>query len=352
MPFVEEQPRRIETIEDVEAVLDSLRVSWFELGICIRTARKADRSDLVHRAAEQSVAVAMRHRYPHLKVPRIQEAVESVLRSFVDSPERLTDVAQRYSEARSWEEGFRPALTLAAGELGSRASELRRLINEVLLLIDDGSNNSMSRLSKRFRKLKRPDLAIEACSTTLSSDPEDITALTSRGAAHADRRHYEEAENDLLAALDLEPRSIHALTSLSRVLQEVGRLEEALESGLQAFRIAPDEYSAHRILKIASALQNWALFQEALEVAQRSLESTPDDPWIGVLAVRILLEDGHLDQAGELINELENRSPGIETSNQLDLLRRTLERRRFEQRTLFEESDTDDLSDSDGPEPL
>lgn len=356
MPFVEEQPRRIETIEDVEAVLDSPRASWRELIDCHGIAASEGRTDLLHCIAHRQLDIALVHRRPALRREHVRTAALNVLKAFVSLPGDLSEIEAHFLGAIEWVTGNEVRLSEHTGELGAGFTETQRLISEVLLLVNDGTENSFPRLSKRLRKLVRADLAVEACTRATETNPRNIAAWTSMGAAHTDLDEHQEAEAALDTALRLDPDSKQALTSKSRLLDKTGRTSEAVDSALRAFLIEPDTFSARMLLKLSIKTGDSELFYRILAQASEALDS-PDgeqDLWIGVLAAEVLFEERMVEKAEALINELLSRSPRGATLRRLGELRDEIRRWRYRQGDLFEENTDDPGSDStsDPDEPF
>ena len=190
MPFVEEQPRRIETIEDVEAVLDSLRVSWHELLDCIEIARCHDRTDLVERAARRSREVAGAHMNSSLRVRR---TVQAFFLDVADIPGLRTAVRS----AVEWFDEYSDSFSALPTDLRSELRKTRNNLTELDEYLTRAPAEPRVTASSYLRRLGLSELAVVFCTQVLVSDSRDTAALTCRGAAQTDLGHYEEAKSDL-----------------------------------------------------------------------------------------------------------------------------------------------------------
>jgi tetratricopeptide (TPR) repeat protein len=90
------------------------------------------------------------------------------------------------------------------------------------------------------------DAAIEDYNTALRLDENNITALTSRALAWADKKQLERALADLDQALRIEPQSAGALFLRGTLLAEAGQFNKAAADLSECLRISPDHAAAYR----------------------------------------------------------------------------------------------------------
>jgi Flp pilus assembly protein TadD len=116
--------------------------------------------------------------------------------------------------------------------------------------------------------------ALAAANAALALDPEDASVFVLRSSVHLARRAWSEALADAEAAIGLEPEHVHALNLRSIALTQLGRNEEAHQSGNFALHRAPENGMAH-------ATKGWACLHEgdtagAQDHFRESLRLQPD----------------------------------------------------------------------------
>lgn len=351
MPFPEDRPREFNSAEDVERALESGRVSWHELVRCEEIARHLGLVELRLQVAHRQFEEAPRLCPPQLRRDRSLSASKVVLDSFLKQPSDLTEVRVCYMAARDWlTSGWNRVTRSNINPQEEFAKELKWIADIILLLkqvdefaaTDDEAEDPFSRISKRFRKLDRPDLAVAICDQALDINPDNREVLTSRGAALADLQLFADAEASLRRALALDSDSFHALTSLGRVLRNSDCPREAVAPARRAFELSPDRYSYRLLAALASQLEDDDLFELVRSRSFGGLFSPDDgdDLWIGVLAIEVFTHEGRLDWAEQLVNELFDRSPHGATERRLMGLRNEIHDLRYQQGTLLDEDET------------
>ena len=333
----ESEPRPISTPVDIELILNSKKQSWLELKKCIAVAKKEGWHELQHRCAEMALAVASSALYPQVKIPRMEEAVEAVVASFFQRPSALVDLGECAREATIWLEETAKTMSTTFPDLEFTLREIKELLDDILLLVNDGNADSMPRLSSRLRKIERPDLAIEACGVALNIDSKNQAALTSLGAACADLGLFAEAEESLRQALRLDPTDCYCMTALSRALQEQDKIQGALNLAMKAFKIRPDRYTAHRILSLAVERNDSDLFEEAMEIIRNSFDTSNDksDRYLEVLAAETLFQAGQAIKSEELARGLQNLELPAALRSRITRLLKAIKKSRGQQDPLF-----------------
>lgn len=116
--------------------------------------------------------------------------------------------------------------------------------------------------------------ALAAANAALALDPEDATIFVLRCSVHLARREWAAALADAEAALGLEAENVQALNLRSIALTQMGRHDEAHQSGNFALHRAPENGMAH-------ATKGWACLHQgdpagAQEHFREALRLQPD----------------------------------------------------------------------------
>ena len=139
----------------------------------------------------------------------------------------------------------------------------------------------------------------------LEKYPGDFVAHANLAAVLEERGRLEEAIAEYRQALRARPRSAPALNNLGAALQASGRLEEAVARYRDALRAEPDYGNARHNLGGALVLQG--AFAEALPFLREDVRARPDDATARNNLGGALLATGHLDEA---IRELRHAVDG------------------------------------------
>ncbi|MFZ4720843.1 MAG: hypothetical protein ACOYMR_15565 [Ilumatobacteraceae bacterium] len=289
--------RSISTVDDVRAILSSLKCSFVELMDCVRVAHAASDWQLRRAAAERAFEMATSSRSSSSLV----DAANAVACSILLLAGSLDDLGPRTREASAW-------LRSASDEHDSLrllASERCALLDEVLLLLSDEDPQSLVRLSSRLRKLQCPERAVDAASAALRAEPRSPHVLVTLAAGLADCQRFGPAKERILDALAIQPGSPEALTTASRIYQEMGDLRSSLSHAEDAFSARPDQFTAHRLLKVAGATRDQSAIDRALEVVEANLHTEDStDLWLLALTTEVLAASGDIAAAERNLAEL------------------------------------------------
>lgn len=313
------EPRPIDTSAHVHSVLDSPQASFLELMDCVEAAHRLGEWELRHRAAERAFATATEgHRE---KPEKVEEAALEVLRSMVRMANGLDELADSVDVAKTWLAGW---VTQVPRLEAFRAKELQSL-DEMLVLLSDDRLPSLVRLSPKLRKLDRADLAVVAARRAVKQEPDNVVALTTLGAGLADIQEHHEARQVLETALRLGPDDSYTVIALSRVVQELGDLHEALALAKRGLELDASEPAAYRLVAAAVAMND----DEAIADAKQRIEEHVDAPehadlWVMALAAEALLDAGRVDDARALFNRLRVNASRGEMARQMANLKRRL----------------------------
>lgn len=310
MDSQDQLPRRIETMTDVAAVLESPAASFLEMMDCVRVSEEAGDWKVRHHCAERAFEMVD---------PEARNAVESL-----SSAAKV--VIANYFKAASTLEELRPSLSAATNWLGDRRSRLDQagggrfvddqtnLLAELQVLMSTATPEAKVRLCSKLRKLERSDLGIEAVRQVANDQPPNVRALTTLGAAYCDMGEYAKAERALKAALEVEPRSVQPLVALSRAYQNSGQEYRAFDVAKVAFVQQVDEYTAHRLMAAAAAVKDEDAFNQALdEVKMRAQELDESDVSVYVLlvAAEVCLDKGDLGEVRKIVETIKTAGEAL-----------------------------------------
>jgi tetratricopeptide (TPR) repeat protein len=330
------QPRRIETPEDALDVLESPAASFAELMDCVEIAGAAKNWQLRHRAAER--AFTETRAGSSGAVASLSRAAEVVIDNYFKLASSLDDLPARIENAGAWLRTHQPELDAAGA--GDFTDQKKQLLAEIQVLLSTDEPEARVRLCSRLRKVERSDLGVEAVRPVANSDHDNVAALTTLGAAYCDLQDYPRAERALRAALKSDDAASPASVALSRVLQESGREHEALDVAKLAFDAGPDEYTGHRLLAAAKAVDDSETFDEAVREVERAAQegpSTTPDLYLLLLAAEAQLELGRTGELESLLDRIDASPAEVRgaTAKRLVALRDSL--RSANQPTLFDE---------------
>jgi len=309
--------RRIETIDDVTLILSSPQASVAELMDCVSVAEEADRWDLQQESAERAFAQVIGSNNPQPLA--IKDALDVLVKARLHGASSLAELPGTLESLRS-------SLGIASRRFNQhpvleRFAVTDRDLSELLLLLVQSDPGSDLRLSSKLRKVKRSDLAVEAASRALEGGANAAHALTTRGAAYGDLREFEKALEDLERAFGLDSESHHAATAVSKVHQRAGRREDSLHWAMRAVELCAVEpivesdlrAAARRLIDIAVAVDDSLNIERARELLIRVGEGNGDsvgDVWVDLHVADILIREGRLDEASELIDKVKPGSSG------------------------------------------
>lgn len=311
--------RKIKTVEDAELALTYPKLSFEQCIECIQVLRGAGKWRLHHLAAERAVTEGFgvnRRLIPPIRVIR---TAQEILNCYLEQASGLDELEGHVRSAKSWTNqlsevgGFDPTT-------GEFLNTTREDLNELLLLVNRSTLSCFLPMARLLRKFDRSDLAIVASTKKLDQDPDDIAALTTRGAAHTDLRHLSEATRDHQQGYELNPGNAYLLTAFSRTRQEDGRLAEALELAKRAVEIEPSWGAARRLVAAARKMHNEGTADEALQI----LESQPDaaprpgvEQMVRALAALVLVQIGRFEEVEAYLRAVSNEEIILDETRQV-----------------------------------
>jgi tetratricopeptide (TPR) repeat protein len=320
--------RRIETVEDAEQALSYPKLSFEQCMECIQVLQEAGQWRLHHLASERVVEEGFGVTRRSITPIKVIRAAREILNAYLEQAEELDELADSVRAAQLWTEklseigSFDPVT-------GEYLDGTREDINKLLLLVNRSTLPCFTPMARLLRKFDRPDLAIQAATRHLDEEPDDIAALTTRGAAHTDLGHLHDATRDHQRGYEIKPDSSYLLNAFSRTRQEDGRLEEALELARRAFEIDQSRFTARRLISAARAMRDAGAAEEALRI----LESLPDsasgpgvDQMLVALAALVHMRMGRLEEVEAYLRVVLNEEIILhETQQIIDELKAAVE---------------------------
>lgn len=178
-------------------------------------------------------------------------------------------------ESRNVKEAVR--VYRAEAEILTNADRLNEAIEVYSLALDEFPENSDLLYARAMlaEKLDRLDVLEADLRSILSREPNNAEALNALGYTLADRTdRYDEALELIKQALALQPDDYYIVDSMGWVMYRMGRHQESIEHLRRAMTLSDDsEIAAH----LGEVLWVTGDKQEAQEIWNTALESTPDD---------------------------------------------------------------------------
>lgn len=105
--------------------------------------------------------------------------------------------------------------------------------------------------------LQHFDLGEEIARYVLRQSPSNLASRTLLGYVYHQSRRFQEAEEHIVQALDMDPDDVASLTSLSEILQVLGRYDERLLTLQRAFECDPTRMDLkQRLLALQASSEN------------------------------------------------------------------------------------------------
>src|SRR5512145_2105424 len=135
--------------------------------------------------------------------------------------------------------------------------------------------------------------AAEICREILRSDRRNADALDLLGQIDFARGAYGQAEQSIARLAALRPRDARPLVVLAEILASQGRYREALDRYDRAAKLAPGDSAA--LAGKADLYEKRGMRDKARAVLAPAIEAGRESPEIAVVAARLDLHDGRLD---------------------------------------------------------
>lgn len=328
--------RKIETLNDAKAILESRKASYVEWRECAEIFASFDLHD---QAAECTIfaieSLGGRSQYE----TKIRFSLATYLHHVLKKMQ-TTSARQNLADLAVWLFATKEAVNKdkekfydTKGHSKKILDEANKDLAEAIILVKDGSKVSLTKLASKFRlprpkdKALRwglPDLALLTINRVLKQYPDDTHALVSRASIYADLKKFEHAERDANRAVELLPEDSVTLVTLGNILILRHRGFQAWPHLLKAWDLKPSiPIKAMLFIACAVAMQYQAVTgaQERLIMSWRSwvfAQSVADDPdeilkeqrATFTATVRMLIRNGDLKQAVLALAEFQNENWG------------------------------------------
>lgn len=281
-------PSEIATVEQAEHALAYPRLSFEQLIECIQVFREARKWRLHQDASERIIKEGLGARRRSLTPTKVEAAAREILNGYLEEAAGLDDLGSCVAKAEHWIDRLSEAATFDP-VTGEYLEGTREDLNQLLLLVNKSTSRCLLPMAKLLRRFARPDLAEAAATKKLSANPDDVAALTSRGAAYTDLKRLRDATRDHERAIKLDPESSHAWNSYSRTLQEGGHFKEALEAAKRAVELDPSRPASRRLRSAAWAMNDPQAADEAIRIL-RSAPSSTTSPGVQQFCVALAAE--------------------------------------------------------------
>ena len=174
---------------------------------------------------------------------------------------------------------------------------------------DGGASASVwAELGRAYRQKYHHDMrqvwierSLHACEQALLADPRHARALACLGVVHELLGREEEAERELLRALDLEPELPAALSGLISLYTKQGRLDEAESLARRASALRPRDWVVPNLLGVARFQAG--RYAEAITAWEQVRRLVPDNARAVYNIAAAHFEMGRLDEAERLYRE-------------------------------------------------
>jgi len=135
-----------------------------------------------------------------------------------------------------------------------------------------------------------------AARRALELDPRNASARVALGSIHRDRREWDDAERELLQALDLDPDNGEAYVQYAETLWGVGRLAESLRATRTALAL---DRTPVRLDVVGFVLYQCRRYDEAIPLLEEGIAADPagDVHFLRTVLGRLLLFTGREDEA-------------------------------------------------------
>jgi tetratricopeptide (TPR) repeat protein len=157
---------------------------------------------------------------------------------------------------------------------------------------------ALTAASRCFRRLNKPQRALELLNRSLASDRAGTAARAERGYARFEVGDYPGARADLESVLKRRPEATGVLCLLSDVLTRLGDFSEAASVAERLIRVDPDHH--HAFVVLGRARFKSGAIQEGADALRQLL---PHDNFAQMrLAAEVALEAQQLDLAQALVS--------------------------------------------------
>jgi tetratricopeptide (TPR) repeat protein len=147
------------------------------------------------------------------------------------------------------------------------------------ILLDPEQSTYYANRGSFFYNMQMPDESIDDFTRALKYEKTDSlrhTLICNRGAARTMKRDFEGAYKEFKSVYDEDSTNIPALSNLGMVLDDLGRINDAIMYLEKALCIDPNETAV--LCNLGSRYMDLGDYKTAIRQFKRMLEVAPDDP--------------------------------------------------------------------------
>jgi tetratricopeptide (TPR) repeat protein len=317
-----ENPIEIFTVKDAITALDRKRGSFEEWLECATIFAKLSMWDYLEKAAYRALESATtRPIKPSLLVDAAKRYAAGALGDFKNKSDFEMSCRNTSKDLKK----IRESLPKGRTKIDEQLENLTQILDEILILLADGSPEALTSIASRLRKrLGRSDLAIRVADIALRQDSSVIPGYVVRGSALTDVGEYTRAILDLeLAERDKKSRP-YAIAAHTRLLIRQGKFNDALTKGQELYLRKMSRPLILLMIAAARGANNRDEFERLMKLAESVKDSGKGSGRTLLMrqAVRLLIENGQLDTAKRLIEEISE----FDRPSQIKALNQSLQR--------------------------
>ena len=297
-------PIEIFNVEDAIKALDRKKGSFEEWLECATIFAKFSMWEYLEKAAYRALESATsRPIRPSLLVDAAKRYAAGSLGDFKNKSEFEASCRSTTRDLKK----IRETLPKGATKVDEQLDNLTQVLDEILILLADGSPEALTSIAARLRKrLGRSDLAIRVADIALRQDSSVIPGYVVRGSALTDIGEYSRAIVDFeFAERDKKSRP-YAIAAHTRLLIRQGMFKDALTKGQELYLRKMTRPIILLMIAAAHGANNRVEFERLMKLAESVKDAGKGSGRTLLMrqAIRLLIENGQFDIARKLLEEI------------------------------------------------
>ena len=297
-------PIEIFTVEDAIKALDRQKGSFEEWLECATIFAKLSMWEYLEKAAYRALeSAASRPIKPSLLVDAAKRYAAGALGDFKNKSEFEVSCRDTTRDLKK----IRESLPKGATKVYEQLDNLTQVLDEILILLADGSPEALTSIAARLRKrLGRSDLAIRVADIALRQDSSVIPGYVVRGSALTDIGEYSRAIIDFeFAERDRKSRP-YAVAAHTRMLIRQGKFKDALSMGQELYLRKMSRPIILLMIAAARGANNRDEFERLMKLADSVKDAGKGSGRTLLMrqAIRLLIDNGQFDIARKLLEEI------------------------------------------------
>jgi tetratricopeptide (TPR) repeat protein len=302
MPFFETE--RITTLQEARNAMTRERGSFEEWLECSQVFSKTKNWEELEIAAKRALEAAGKR---PIKAPLLKEAAmrfaAGSLKNFASKNQFEESCNKTVLTLREYARLFPDA----KNEMKTYLDSVIETMDEILILLTDGSPAALVGIASRIRKkIGRPDLAIQIATVALSVEPNLIPAHTTRGSAYVEMEQFSSALSDfLIAEGDKESRS-YAIAGHTKMLICQAYFVDALDLGAELLKLPRTKPILYLLAAAAKGANDNQKFDWLVSEAEKlpDVRSGSGRKLLMRQSIELLISQNQFDVAKALLEEL------------------------------------------------